>query len=105
MVKKSHNIRVKAPFIEYHWYKEINKDDASIKFIEKQIDSFRLLVDNKNSINVSNFKEEIITFISIIPAQGHLIKLDKEYQKKFFEITKFIKDQEFGGIHIIPLRR
>ncbi len=100
MAKKSRTGKVKAPFFEYTWYKEINKIDADMKFIKKQIDSFNILIDNKDKIDPNNFKDEIETFISLIPAQGHLVKLEKDYQEKFFNITKFIKDTWDVGITI-----
>ena len=100
MAKKSRTAKIKAPFFEYSWYKEINKIDADMKFIKKQIDSFNLLIDNKDKIDPNNFKDEIETFISLIPAQGHLVKLEKDYQEKFFKITKFIKDTWDVGITI-----
>ena len=105
MAKKSRTGKVKAPFFEYTWYKEINKIDADMKFIKKQIDSFNILIDNKDKIDPNNFKDEIETFISLIPAQGHLVKLEKDYQEKFFKITKFIKDTWNVSVSVIPLYR
>lgn len=101
MAKKSRTAKIKAPFFEYSWYKEINKIDADMKFIKKQIDSFNILIDNKDKIDPNNFKDEIETFISLIPAQGHLVKLEKDYQEKFFKITKFIKDTWDVGVSVI----
>lgn len=103
MAKKSRTGKIKAPFFQYTWYKEINKIDADMKFIKAQIDSFVLLIENKDKIDASNFKDELETFVSLIPAQGHLTKLDKEYQDKFFKITKFVKDTWAFGIDIINL--
>ena len=93
MAKKSHDVEVKVPFLKYHWYKEINKEETNIKFIQKQIDSFKILVDNKSKIDVNDFKDDIRAFISILPAQGHLVKLSEDYQKKFLEITNYIREQ------------
>lgn len=104
MVKKSHNIKVKAPFFEYHWYKEINKDNANIKFIERQIDSFNLLIKNKNRIDPGNFRDELKIFISLVPFQGHLIKLDKEYIEKFFKIAKYMKIEYNSSPKMFSLR-
>ena len=101
MAKKSRKAKIKAPFFEYSWYKEINKIDADMDFIKSQIDSFVLLTENKDKINPSNFKKELETFISLIPAQGHLVKLEKDYQEKFFKITKFTKDTWEIGIDVI----
>lgn len=103
MVKKSHDVEIKVPFVKYYWYKEINKEETNTKFIQNQIDSFKLLVDNKNKINVSDFKDEIRTFISIIPAQGHLIKLSEEYQNKFFKITEYMKKQYSHSVEVFSL--
>ncbi|MCP6718605.1 MAG: hypothetical protein KJI71_00050 [Patescibacteria group bacterium] len=103
MIKKRHDVEIKVPFVKYHWYKEINKEETNIEFIQKQIDSFKMLVDNQNKINVSDFKDEIKAFISIIPTQGHLIKLSDEYQKKNFEITNYMKKQYSHSVKIIPL--
>ena len=105
MANKSHDVEIKVPFIKYHWYKEINKEETNIEFIQNQIDSFKILVDNQNKINVSDFKDEIKTFISIIPAQGHLVKLNEEYQKNFFEITKYMKEQYGCSFKIYNLRK
>ena len=98
MAKKSREIKIKTPVIEYTWYKEINKTKTNKKFIQKKIDDYILLINNKDKIDPNNFKDEIEAFISIIPAQGHLNKLDKEYQEKFFKITKFVKDTWEIGI-------
>lgn len=103
MIKKSHDVEIKVPFVKYHWYKEINKEETNTKFIQNQIDSFKLLVDNQNKINVSDFKDEIRTFISIIPAQGHLIKLSEEYQNKFFKITEYMKKQYGHSVEVFSL--
>ncbi|KKM01673.1 hypothetical protein LCGC14_1792080 [marine sediment metagenome] len=86
-------------------YKEINKIDADMKFIKSQIDSFTILINNKEKIDANNFKDELETFISLIPAQGHLVKLNNDYQGKFFNITKFVKDTWDVGITTINLRR
>lgn len=101
MAKKSHDVEIKVPFVKYHWYKEINKAETNIEFIQNQIDSFKMLVDNQNNINVSDFKDEIRAFISIIPAQGHLVKLNEEYQKKFFVITAYMKIQYGHSVSMI----
>ena len=100
IAKKSREGKIKTPIFQYTWYKEISKIDADMKFIKKQIDSFLLLTENKDKINPNNFKDELETFISLIPAQGHLIKLEKDYQEKFFKITKFVKDMWEVGIDI-----
>lgn len=105
MAKKSRTGEIKAPFFHYTWYKEINKIDANIKFIKDQIDSFVLLIENKDKIDVNNFRDELKTFIALIPAQAHLKKLDKEYQEKFFKITKFVKDTWDIRAFSVDLRR
>jgi len=43
-------------------------------------------------VNIRDTRDEFIEFTKIIPAQGHLVKLDKGYQQNFFKITKFVKD-------------
>ena len=101
MAKKTRTAKLKTPLFDYTWYKEINKIDADIKFIKKQIDSFIILVENKNDINPNNFKDELETFVALIPAQGHLVKLDKEFQEKFFKITKFMKDTWEIGVGVV----
>ncbi|KKL95438.1 hypothetical protein LCGC14_1854590 [marine sediment metagenome] len=98
MAKKSRTGKIKTPIFEYSWYKEISKTKTNKKFIHDQIDSFISLIEHKDSINISDYKDELKAFTKIIPSQGHLVKLDKEYQDKYYVITKFIKEQ-FGGFH------
>ncbi len=71
---------------------KILKIKTKKKFIEKQIDSFMILIENRNSVKVGVYKEEFMEFCRLVTAQGHLSKLDEEYKKKFFEINKVIKD-------------
>ena len=92
MPKKSRTAKIKTPIFEYTWYKEINKIKTNKKFIQDQIDSIKLMIENKDDINMGDIRDELKTFIKIIPSQGHLVKLDKEYQERFFEITKFVKE-------------
>ena len=104
IAKKSRTAKIKTPIFDYTWYKEINKVETNKKFIQDQIDSFILLVDNKDKINPSDFRDELKTFISLIPSQGHLVKLDKEYQEKFFRIAEYLNKQFNVGISIVSLR-
>ncbi len=89
MAKKS---RTGTPIVDYSWYKEINQTKTNKDFIQNQIDSFILLIDNKENIEIWDYRDELKEFTKIIPAQGHLAKLDKEYQEKYFRITKFVKE-------------
>ena len=82
MAKKTRTGKIKAPFFEYSWYRELNKPETNKKFIQDQIDSFVLLIENEDKICSSNFYAELKEFIALIPAQGHLKNLDKEYQDK-----------------------
>jgi len=93
MAKKSRTAKIKSPFFEYSWYKEINQTETNKEFIQNQIDSFILLVENKDSVKIGDYHDELKAFTTIIPSQGHLAKLDKEYQEKYFRITKFVKEQ------------
>ena len=92
MPKNARKAKIKTPVFEYSWYKEVNKIETNKKLIQNQIDSFKLLIDNKESVKMVDLRDELKEFIRIIPSQGHLVKLDKEYQDKFFEITKFVKE-------------
>ncbi len=97
MAKKSRTGKIKTGVFEYSWTKEINKVETNKKFIQSQIDSFILLIENKESIKIGDYRDELKEFTTLIVAQGHLAKLDEEYQKKYFKITKFIKDN-FGFV-------
>ena len=103
IAKKSRTAKLKTPIFEYTWYKEISKIETNKNFIQDQIDSFILLIDNKNKINPSDFKDELKAFISLIPSQGHLVKLDKDYIDKYFRIAEFINKQFNVGVSVIPL--
>ena len=50
MAKKSRTGKIKTGVFEYSWTKEINKVETNKKFIQSQIDSFILLIENKESI-------------------------------------------------------
>lgn len=93
MPKKSRTAKLKTPIFEYTWYKEVNQIETNKEFIQDQIDSFKLMIDNKENVNLGDLKDELKTFIKVIPSQGHLVKLDKDYQEKFFEIAKFVKER------------
>lgn len=93
MAKKTREAEIKLPFIKFSWFKEINKPETNKDFIQSQIDSFILLVENKNKIKIGVYKEELKAFLSILPAQGHLSKLDKDYQEKYFKIAEYYKSQ------------
>ncbi|MFX1500200.1 MAG: hypothetical protein ACFFDH_04455 [Promethearchaeota archaeon] len=97
MAKKSRTAKVKIPFLEYSWYKEINQIETNKEFIQNQIDSFILLIENKDNVKIGDYRDELKAFTTMLPAQGHLSKLDKEYQEKYFRITKFVKDN-FGFV-------
>jgi hypothetical protein len=49
-----------------------------------------------NLIKIGVYKEELELFLRLVVAQGHLAKLDKEYQDKFLELNKYYNEQ-FGG--------
>ena len=51
------------------------------------------MIENKENIEIWDYRDELKAFTTIIPAQGHLVKLDKVYQEKYFRITKFVKEQ------------
>jgi hypothetical protein len=105
MAKKSRTGKIKTPVFEYSWYKEINRTETNKKFIQNQIDSFILLIENKENIKIGDYRDELKEFTTILPAQGHLTKLDKEYQEKYFRITKFVKEQFEVSVDIIPMGR
>ncbi|KKN43164.1 hypothetical protein LCGC14_0706100, partial [marine sediment metagenome] len=91
--KKSRTGKIKTPIFEYSWYKEISKTKTNKKFIQDQIDSFISLIENKDKIKIGDYHAELKEFTTIIPAQGHLAKLDKEYKEKYFRITEFVKEE------------
>ena len=47
MAKKSRTAKIKTPIFEYSWYKEINKTETNEEFIQGQIDSYIVLIENK----------------------------------------------------------
>ena len=47
MTKKTHSVKIKLPFVEYNWYKEITKEKPNIDIIQNQIDNFLFVVQNK----------------------------------------------------------
>lgn len=96
MAKKTRSGKINAPFFQYSWYKEINKPETNKKFIQDQIDSFDIIIKNESQIDISVYKEELEIFFRLIVAQGHLAKLDKEYQDKFLELNKYYNEQ-YGG--------
>ncbi|MHA1491805.1 MAG: hypothetical protein ACTSRI_19400, partial [Promethearchaeota archaeon] len=67
MAKKSHEIKVGIPGIaQYSWYKEISKKKADINFIKNQIDSFILLIKNKDKIEIGDYHQEFKEFTKLI---------------------------------------
>lgn len=105
MVKKGQSVRVKVPFVEYRWYKEISKRDVDLQYLQNLIDSYLIFIKNKNS-NWSELHGELTEFTRLVVTNGHLVKLNKEYQDKFFEISEFIEEQWGGpGIHIFNIGR
>ena len=93
MAKKSRTAKIKTPIFEYSWYKEINQPETNKEFIQSKINDFILLIENQESVNIRDMRVEFIEFTKLVPAQGHLSKLDKEYQGKFLKITKFVKER------------
>lgn len=88
MDNKIHSAKVKTPIFEYKWQKE----KPNKKFIQSRIESFIILIDNKENVRILDFNSELKKLIVTIISQGILIKLDKNYQKKFFRLTKFSKE-------------
>jgi len=93
VAKKSRTAKIKTPIFEYSWHKEINQPETNKGFIQNQIDSFILLIENVEIVNIRDLRVDLIEFIKIITKQGHLAKLDKEYQEKFFKIIKSVKER------------
>ena len=89
--KKGKEFRVKLPFVEYHWFKEINQDKPNIDFINNQINSFMFLIENKDKVDIENFIEELREFTKLIVAEGHLMMLGDSYKEMFLKITEFSK--------------
>ncbi len=102
MAKKTRTAKIKAPFFQYSWYKEINKPETNKKFIQQQIDSFEIIIKSHKKIKIGVYKQELEIFFRLVVAQGHLAKLDKEYQEKFLEINEFYNEQYGGpGIYLL----
>lgn len=102
MAKKTRTAKIKAPFFQYSWYKEINKPETNKQFIQQQIDSFEIIIKNESKIKIGVYKEELETFFRLIVAQGHLAKLDNEYQDKFLELNQYYKKQYGGpGVYLL----
>lgn len=68
MPKKFRTAKIKTPFFDYTWYKEINKIETNKKFIQNQIDSFKLMIDNKEYVNIGDLRDELKAFIKLIPS-------------------------------------
>jgi hypothetical protein len=100
MARKRQSVRVKLPFIEWSWYKEVSKKDVDIKYLQDLIDSYLLFIEHQKT-NTGEYHEELTQFTKLIVSNGHLIKLSKEYKEKFFKICKFVEDQWGGpGIYV-----
>ena len=104
MVRKGQSVRVKLPFIEWSWYKEVSKKDVDIKYLQNLIDSYLLFIEHQNT-NTGEFHEELTQFTNLVVANGHLIKLTKEYQERFFKISNFVENEWGGpGIYMFDLK-
>ena len=90
--KKVKSGEINTGIFKYNWQKEINKIKTNKDFIQDQIDSFLLLIKNVEKIEIGIYGAELNEFLKVIPAQGHLSKLDKEFQDKFFKISKFYEE-------------
>lgn len=102
-MKKSKKAKVKLPFFEYTWYKEICKLETNKEFIQDQIDGLVAYIKNPNSYT-SCMKNELEAFVKSIIFQGHYPKLEKEYQEKFFKIANFLKKNWSVTVDVVPLR-
>ena len=92
MEKKIDKTKQKIPFFSLPWYKEINKVETNVEFIQNQIDKFMDIIADPDQIDVTDYKHELMAFERIIRAKGHVSPLEKEYQEKFFKIAQFIDD-------------
>ncbi|MFX1297465.1 MAG: hypothetical protein ACFFD2_21765, partial [Promethearchaeota archaeon] len=63
------------------------------KYIQDQIDSFMFYVENDKYVDLNKYKDELLEFCDLILNMDHLNKLDDEYQNKFNELNKFIKNK------------
>ena len=91
MGKRTKGGEINTGIFKYTWQKEINKIETNKKFIQDQIDSFILLIENADKIDIGVYGSEINEFLKVIPAQGHLSKLDKDYKGKYFKIGEFFE--------------
>jgi hypothetical protein len=89
MVKQIKGGEINTGLFKYSWQKEINKIKTNKKFIQGQIDSFMILLENLDQLDIGIYGDELREFLTVVPAQGHLSKLDKDYQDKFFIISEF----------------
>ncbi|MFX1337605.1 MAG: hypothetical protein ACFFDK_03265 [Promethearchaeota archaeon] len=98
MIKKYRSGKIKLPIFEYSWSKEIDKEEPNIMVIQDQIDTFIFVIQKKENFKISDLRNEFKTFIKLMIRRGHLTRLEENYQDKFLEITKFVKEywQEKG---------
>lgn len=101
--RKGKELRVRLPFVEYHWFKEINQDKPNIDFIQNQIKSFIFLIENEEKVDIENFIIELREFTKIIVAEGHLMKLSDEFKKEFLILTNFSKSKS-TEMSLLPLK-
>jgi len=92
MIKKYRSGKIKLPIFEYSWSKEIDKEEPNIIVIQEQIDTFLFVIQKKENFKIDDLRNEFKLFIKLMIRHGHLTRLDKKYQDKFLEITKFVKE-------------
>ncbi|TFG27379.1 MAG: hypothetical protein EU532_07555 [Promethearchaeota archaeon] len=92
MIKKIRSGKIKLPVFEYNWSKEIDKEDPNIGIIQDQIDTFLFVIKEKENFKINDLQNEFKIFIKLIIRRGHITKLEKQYQDKFLNITKFVKE-------------
>ena len=83
--------------IGFEWEKELQNRDADINIVKTQIDSYLLVIEHKSESNLLELCQPLKKLINVIEIYGHLIRLEKEYQDKFFKLTKFRKDNCHDG--------
>jgi len=92
MIKKLRSGKIKLPVFEYSWSNEIDKTEPNLNIIRNQINSFIFVIQNKEDFRIDDFRGEFKVFTKLIIRNGHLTKLEKEYQDKFLKITSFVEE-------------
>ncbi len=79
--------------IGVEWETAMKDKNADLDFIKKQIDSYIIIIERSKDIDARDVLPQIRPFIAAMQQYGHLSRLDKAYQDRFFKITNWVQQQ------------